>query len=40
MAVSYLQDDLLDAFVRLLRLLDNADDFRVVSPMVVREIIY
>ncbi|MBI2811448.1 MAG: AraC family transcriptional regulator [Candidatus Melainabacteria bacterium] len=40
MDVSKLQDDLLDAFVRLLRLVDNPDDFRVVSPMVIREIIY
>ncbi|CAN5551565.1 AraC family transcriptional regulator [soil metagenome] len=40
MAVSNLEDELLDAFVRLLRLLDHPDDFRVVSPMVVREIIY
>jgi AraC-like DNA-binding protein len=40
MAVSKLPDELLDAFVRLIRLLDNADDYRVVSPMVIREIIY
>jgi AraC-like DNA-binding protein len=40
MAVSSLQDDLLDALVRLLRLADSPDDFRVVSPMVIREIIY
>jgi AraC-like DNA-binding protein len=40
MAVSYLEDDLLDAFVRLIRLLDDPDEFRVVSPLVIREIIY
>lgn len=40
MAVSSLQDDLLDALVRLLRLADSKDDVRVVSPMVTREIIY
>ena len=40
MDVSKLQDSLLDAFVRYLQLLDNPDDYRVVSPIVVREIIY
>lgn len=40
MAVTRLPDSLLDAFVRYLRLLDTPDDYRVVSPMVVREIIY
>lgn len=40
MAVSSLEDELLDAYVRLLRLVDSPDDFRVVSPMVIREIIY
>jgi AraC-like DNA-binding protein len=40
MAVSYLEPQLLDAFVRLICLIDNADDYRVVSPMVIREIIY
>ncbi len=39
-AVGKLQGDLLDAFVRLFRLLNNPDDFRVVSPLVTREIIY
>ena len=39
-AVSKLQDDLLDAFVRLFRLLDSPDDYRVISPLVTREIIY
>lgn len=40
MAVSSLEHDLLDAFVRLLRLTRSSDDYRVVSPMVTREIIY
>lgn len=40
MAVSSMEDDLLDAYVRLLRLVDSPDDYRVVSPMVIREIIY
>ncbi|HEY9683596.1 MAG TPA: AraC family transcriptional regulator [Drouetiella sp.] len=40
MAVSSLQDDLLDALVRLLKLADHKDDMRMVSPMVIREIIY
>jgi len=40
MAVSSLEDDLLDAFVRLIRLVEDKDDYRVVSPMVVREIVY
>ncbi len=39
-AVSKLQGDLLDAFVRLIRLLDTPADYRVVSPLVTREIIY
>lgn len=39
-AVSPLQGDLLDALVRLFRLLDNPSDYRVVSPLVMREIIY
>ena len=39
-AVGKLQGDLLDAFVRLFRLLDNQDDYRVISPLVTREIIY
>ncbi len=38
--VSKLEGDLLDAFVRLFRLLDNPQDYRVISPMVTREIIY
>jgi AraC-like DNA-binding protein len=40
MDVSKLQDDLLDAFVRLIRLLDDREDYRTVSPLVVREIVY
>ncbi len=39
-AVSKLEGDLLDAFVRLIRLLDNPTDYKVVSPLVTREIIY
>jgi len=39
-AVSKLNGDLLDAFVRLIRLLDTPSDYRVVSPLVIREIIY
>jgi AraC-like DNA-binding protein len=39
-AVSQMNDDLLDAFVRLIRLLDSPADYRVVSPLVTREIIY
>jgi AraC-like DNA-binding protein len=39
-AVSQLQGDLLDAFVRLFRLLDNPADYHVISPLVTREIIY
>lgn len=40
MAVSKLEFGLLDAFVRLVRLLDDPTDYRAVSPLVVREIIY
>ncbi len=40
MAVSELHGDLLDAFVRLVRILENPSDFKVVSPLVTREIIY
>lgn len=39
-AVGKLQGDLLDAFVRLFHLLDNPADYRVISPLVTREIIY
>ena len=38
--VGRLEGELLDAFVRLFRLLDCPNDFRVVSPLVLREIIY
>jgi transcriptional regulator GlxA family with amidase domain len=40
MAVSRLPDQLLEAFIRLIRLLDDKDDYRVVSHLVMREIIY
>jgi AraC-like DNA-binding protein len=40
MAVSSLTHELLDAFLRLIRLLDIKDDYRVVSHLVIREIIY
>lgn len=39
-AVSKLEGELLDAFVRLMRLLDAPSDYRVVSPLVTREIVY
>lgn len=39
-AVGKLEGDLLDAFVRLFRLLEKPNDYRVVSPLVIREIIY
>jgi AraC-like DNA-binding protein len=39
-AVSPLDGDLLDAFIRLFRLLDTPADYRVISPLVTREIIY
>lgn len=38
--VGRLEGELLDAFVRLFRLLDCPSDYRVVSPLVIREIIY
>lgn len=38
--VGRLEGELLDAFCRLFRLLDCPNDFRVVSPLVLREIIY
>lgn len=40
LAVSKLEGDLLDAFVRLFRLLDSPADFQMISPMVTREIVY
>ncbi len=39
-AVGKLQGELLDSFIRLFRLLDNPTDYRIVSPLVTREIIY
>jgi len=38
--VSTLDVDLLDATVRLMRLVQRPDEFRAVSPLVVREIVY
>jgi len=40
LGVSKLPAPLLDAFVRLITLLDNKDDYRVISHLVIREIIY
>ncbi len=40
MDVSPLDEGLLDAVVRLVRLLDSPADFRVLAPLVTREIIY
>jgi AraC-like DNA-binding protein len=40
MAVSRLDVSLLDAVVRVVRLLDSPGDYRVLSPLVAREIIY
>jgi AraC-like DNA-binding protein len=39
-AVSVLDADLLDAVVRLVRLLDSPSDYAVLAPLVVREIVY
>jgi AraC-like DNA-binding protein len=39
-AVSQLDADLLDAVVRLVRLLDSPSDYAVLAPLVVREIVY
>jgi AraC-like DNA-binding protein len=38
--VSALDADLLDAVVRLVRLLDKPNDYRALSPLIVREIVY
>lgn len=38
--VSVLDADLLDAAVRLVRLLDKLGDYRALSPLVIREIVY
>jgi len=40
LAVSRLDAGLLDAVVRLVRLLDAPDDYRVLAPLAVREILY
>jgi AraC-like DNA-binding protein len=40
MSVSSLNADLLDAVVRLVRLLDSPSDARVLAPLITREIIY
>jgi AraC-like DNA-binding protein len=39
-AVSRLDENLLDAVVRLVRLLDSPTDYAVLAPLVVREIVY
>ena len=39
-AVSRLDSNLLDAVVRLVRLLDSPSDYAVLAPLVVREIVY
>ncbi len=39
-AVNELDEDLLNAFLRLVRLLKSEGDFRILSPLIVREIIY
>jgi hypothetical protein len=38
--LSTLDADLLDATVRLVRLLDRPYEYRVLAPLVVREIVY
>jgi AraC-like DNA-binding protein len=38
--VSPLDADLLDATVRLVRLIDEPDEYRVLAPLVIREIVY
>jgi AraC-like DNA-binding protein len=40
MDVSSIDADLLDAVVRLVRLLDTPDEMRMLSPLIIREIIY
>jgi AraC-like DNA-binding protein len=40
MAVSRLDASLLDAVVRLIRLLETANDFQILAPLVMREIVY
>jgi hypothetical protein len=39
-AVSSLDTDLLNACLRLVRLLDYPEQYRVLGPLVVREIVY
>lgn len=39
-AVGLLSESLLDAFVRLLRLLDERDDIKILAPIIQREILY
>ena len=38
--VSPLDGDLLDAVVRLVRMIDRPDDYRMLAPLIVREIVY
>lgn len=40
MDVSSIDADMLDAVVRLVRLLDTPDEMRILAPLVIREIIY
>jgi AraC-like DNA-binding protein len=40
MDVSSIDADLLDAVVRLVRLLDTPDEMRVLAPLIIREIVY
>ncbi|MDR3706786.1 MAG: AraC family transcriptional regulator [Capsulimonadaceae bacterium] len=40
MAVNTLDEDLLDAVVRYVRLIDSPGDARVLAPMIMREIVY
>ncbi len=38
--VSHASSDMLDAFLRLVRLLDTPDDLAILAPMIAREILY
>ncbi|MEK7722836.1 MAG: AraC family transcriptional regulator, partial [Acidobacteriota bacterium] len=38
--VNAINDDLLDAVVRLVRLLENSNDAKVLAPLIIKEIIY
>jgi AraC-like DNA-binding protein len=40
MAVSSIDSDMLDAFVRLARLLDTPNEIQVLAPLIIREIVY